>query len=866
MQGNNIYNVVFTNTNINGTGLDTVGRNVGADIYPGMGLYSAANSQTATFNNLIIANARGGAYINRNTSFNLIITNVNIPVTGVSISPAADTSLAQGQTLQLTAMIQPSNATNKVVSWVSSDSTVVRVDSSGLATALGTGVAAITVTTQSGSFKATRNISVVPGINIVATKPISSQSGGPGVFTISATSITQNVTVNYTIGGTASATDYTASPSLSGSVSLTSANPSQAITITSPGDGSFAPARMLQLTLQPGSAYRLGSNTTATVTIAERGTPPCTAPVVAKVSGAPPVIHPAIDPVWASAPTKSISNLILGTMPADFAGKWRAMYDTINLYLLVEISDGTLINDSGASWWNDDAVEIFIDGDNSKGTTYDGKNDFQLGFRWNDNTVHVGSNSVQNTAGINFSLYQTTPGYNLEVAIPWSTIGVTPALANTIGLEVEVDDKNHAGGTRDAQIASFATNTTAWQNPSVFGTVYLTTCNGGTHYPPVANAGPNQTLNAGTTSTTLQGSGSDPDGNPITYSWTQTGGPVASISNNTIATPVVSGLANGNTYTFQLTVSDAFSSATAQVQVTVNGSTVQPGTIICHPTSGTITVDGNLNESSWSLSQSISKAVIGAPANTATFGVLWDNNNLYIGAKVLDATLVSGNANPWDNDAVEIFIDANNNKSSTYDGKDNQLIQGYNTSTLFTKFSITGVQHAWAAIPGGYSVELAIPWSQLGLTPAAGLSIGFDIGYDNADNSSGRNAQAVWFGTINDYQSTSAFGTVTLSSTPGSSGLAGSALEGTSTTGPTAKGGMEIILIPNPVSNGQAQVLLSGDIRSGHLQIFDMTGKMVYHQDILLQAILDLSTLPKGVYIVKFLSGTKTISKKLLIE
>jgi len=45
-----------------------------------------------------------------------------------------------------------------------------------------------------------------------------------------------------------------------------------------------------------------------------------------------------------------------------------------------------------------------------------------------------------------------------------------------------------------------------------------------------------------------------------------------------------------------------------------------------------------------------------------------------------------------------------------------------------------------------------------------------------------------------------------------------------------------------------------------------MTGKMLYQKDIQSQAILDLSTLPKGLYIVKFFTGTKTLSKKMLIE
>jgi len=92
---------------------------------------------------------------------------------------------------------------------------------------------------------------------------------------------------------------------------------------------------------------------------------------------------------------------------------------------------------------------------------------------------------------------------------------------------------------------------------------------GGANNPPLANAGTDKSLTAGTTSTTLPGSGSDPDGNPITYSWTQVSGPSATITNATTATATVNGLSNGNTYVFQLTVSDGTLSSSDQVTVTV---------------------------------------------------------------------------------------------------------------------------------------------------------------------------------------------------------------------------------------------------------------------------------------------------------
>ena len=855
ISGNNLHHIVFTNTTITGTGKDPVTRDVPADVYGGFGIYCDASSQGMTFNNLSVTDAESGTFINRNQNFQLIFQNVNVPVTGVSISPAGDTTLALNQTIQLTPVIIPADATNKAVSWSSSNTAVVTVDATGKITAVGTGSATITITSSDGNKTATKNITVSAAVNVKATDETAGEGGNTGSFTITTAGITQAATIHYTVSGTATTADYTASPALSGTITLTPSQLSQTITISPIDDTQFEGAETVRLTLLPGTGYKLGPDTVAVITINDNDNPPCTAPVIGLVNGTAPVIDQSIEAAWASAPVTNINQVVLGSRPADYTGKWRALYDNNNLYLLVEVNDATRMSDSGPSWWEDDVVEIFIDGNNSKGSTYDGINDFQLGFRWNDNTVHTGGNSVTNVAGINFTMYATGSGYTAEIAIPWTTIGTTPALGKAIGLDVQIDDDDN-GSTRDAQTTTFATNTTAFQNPSVFGTVYMTSCSGSGNQPPVVNAGADINLTIGTTTVTLHGTGSDPEGNAVTYSWTQISGPAVSISGANTANAALSGLANGNTYIFQLTVSDGTLNATDNVSVAVGASA---NVVHSYPATSTITIDGVINEAAWKLNNSATKNVIGTPNNNVTFGALWDNNNLYIAAKVLDNSLSNDSPDPWNNDAIEIFIDANNNKGTTYDNFDNQFIKAWNNGSLFSKVGVNGVQHAWAAISGGYAIELSIPWSQLGITPTAGKQIGFDIANDDDDNGGDRDAQAVWMGTIDNYQSTSAFGTLTLESTANAlvNNLIEQSLRGSN---------QNMQVVPNPVSNGNATAIISGVNETGTIKVFDLAGHLVYTTKGQLRIPLSLQTLPKGLYMVRFESGTRLINKKLLIK
>src|ERR1039457_1168819 len=112
-------------------------------------------------------------------------------------------------------------------------------------------------------------------------------------------------------------------------------------------------------------------------------------------------------------------------------------------------------------------------------------------------------------------------------------------------------------------------------NNSLSGsTSYVTVNVGSVSSPPTANAGSDQNLSYGTTSVTLTGTGTPSGGRSITgYLWQLTSGSGVTITNPTLASTTVTGLQAGNTYTFQLTVTDN-AGATGQdaVNVTVNSS------------------------------------------------------------------------------------------------------------------------------------------------------------------------------------------------------------------------------------------------------------------------------------------------------
>lgn len=109
-----------------------------------------------------------------------------VAVTGVSITES-NQELEIGQTIQLTAVVEPEDAPNKNLSWSSRDEAVATVSETGLVTAVAAGTAEITVTTEDGSKTDSITVTVVEG------------SGGPTMDILYDGTVELNPSETYTI-------------------------------------------------------------------------------------------------------------------------------------------------------------------------------------------------------------------------------------------------------------------------------------------------------------------------------------------------------------------------------------------------------------------------------------------------------------------------------------------------------------------------------------------------------------------------------------------------------------------------------------------------------------------------------------------
>ncbi len=176
-----------------------------------------------------------------------------------------------------------------------------------------------------------------------------------------------------------------------------------------------------------------------------------------------------VDDAWSSVKSHTIGNVAYSPASgeADASASFKMVYDKQALYVLVDVKDDELINDS-VEFWLDDSVEIFIDADNSKSQTY-GPGDYQYHFAWDSSAPSMGETKHNKTGGVKYAFARTEGGYRLEIKLPWSTLGTEPKPGAKIGFDVHVNDDDD-GGDRDTKLMWATQHDIAWQHPVMLGT------------------------------------------------------------------------------------------------------------------------------------------------------------------------------------------------------------------------------------------------------------------------------------------------------------------------------------------------------------------------------------------------------------
>ena len=201
----------------------------------------------------------------------------------------------------------------------------------------------------------------------------------------------------------------------------------------------------------------LSNGTPITVTPSPVASPPQQAAIAIAALSAPTIDGSGGDVVWNSASSNAMTHVV--NSPSGFSASFQSAWDTDNLYFLVKVSDSTL---SGHT----DSVEVYIDPTHNGGTSYDPK-DMQYIFASNSTTVdqYNGGHKGTNTTGVTFANATVSGGYNVEIKIPWSTLGVTATGNMVIGLDLDAVQGTSGGN----KLFWNTTTDNAWTNPGAFG-------------------------------------------------------------------------------------------------------------------------------------------------------------------------------------------------------------------------------------------------------------------------------------------------------------------------------------------------------------------------------------------------------------
>ncbi len=179
---------------------------------------------------------------------------------------------------------------------------------------------------------------------------------------------------------------------------------------------------------------------------------------------------------------------------------------------------------------------------------------------------------------------------------------------------------------------------------------------------------------------------------------------------------------------------------------------------------GTIEVDAETDDEAWKTAKDVPLTINIGSTVTANAKILWDEENLYVLAEVKDSVLNKDSSQAHEQDSLEVFIDENNHKSTSYEEDDKQYRINYDNEQSFNgkKCVEENVKSATKLTDDGYVVEAAFKWTDI--TPEVGVQVGLELQINDADDSGKRLGTLSWADKSGTgWSSPEVFGTILLS-------------------------------------------------------------------------------------------------------
>jgi hypothetical protein len=151
----------------------------------------------------------------------------------------------------------------------------------------------------------------------------------------------------------------------------------------------------------------------------------------------------------------------------DISAVIKSQWDPSFLYVLVEVRDDTLVQDSD-DVYRDDSVELYLDGNNAKTETFD-DDDFQITVDFTNRLTGTWSGSI---SGLQHAARQISDGYIVEYAVPFNILSVTAEIGLVIGFDIGVNDDDD-GLDIDSALRLVGTTRDSWRRPSQWGDILM---------------------------------------------------------------------------------------------------------------------------------------------------------------------------------------------------------------------------------------------------------------------------------------------------------------------------------------------------------------------------------------------------------